>query len=292
MFGGLVFLTALLFYFGLSNRDTAGKHTSIDVQSAMLRDSYQSKSKPSTNAAVSAISPTAPSMNDSSLLTGSARSIPSGEKSDHEPMLSNFQNSENQLSETAILAGESFPVSEPMNQQDVPDEPNLDWAHEAASPPASDLQAPTHPPVSHPLSEPSDTEDLAQGSETLVAEVSVDSRHPPDGPNIARAQLTNGVINREPIDRIKEVVHFDGQALKRLFYYTEFLNMPGQKAVHRWEHDGNVVAEVKFNIRGARWRVYSSKYLSPSMAGEWKILVIDGEGKPLKSEHFVYSSYE
>ncbi len=289
-FGGLFFLSASALYLGLSNQDLASNQANIDEQSTTLSKSYQLK--PSINSSVSAFPPGAPSMNDLSSLSEPARSGLKEEETDDEPMLPNIQGNEDQLSETDILADESFPVNEPMIQQDLADIPSIDRIDDAVSPTLYGMKVSSNPPAGIPETEPGDTEDSAARPETLVSAVSVNSLYPPNSPNIARAQLTNDVINREPIDRIEEVVRVEGQSLRRLFYYTEFRNMQGQKAVHIWEHDGKVVAEVKFHIRGDRWRVYSSKYLSPSMTGDWIIHVIDGEGKPLKSENFVYSSYE
>jgi hypothetical protein len=106
--------------------------------------------------------------------------------------------------------------------------------------------------------------------------------------NIARAQLTTGIEAREPIDRIESVVFTEGQQLKRLFYFTELRDMKGETIIHRWEHEGEVVAEVKFDVRGNRWRVYSSKYLSPEMTGQWRVIVVNSKGESLISANFMF----
>jgi hypothetical protein len=108
--------------------------------------------------------------------------------------------------------------------------------------------------------------------------------------NIARAQLTTGIEAREPIDRIESVVYTEGQQLKRLFYFTELRDLKGETIIHRWEHEGEVVAEVKFNVRGNRWRVYSSKYLSPQMTGQWRVIVVNSKGESLVSADFTFES--
>jgi Protein of unknown function (DUF2914) len=108
--------------------------------------------------------------------------------------------------------------------------------------------------------------------------------------NIARAQFTTGIEAREPIDRIESVVFTEGQQLKRLFYFTELRDLKGETIIHRWEHEGEVVAEVKFNVRGNRWRVYSSKYLSPQMTGQWRVIVVNSKGESLISTDFMFES--
>ncbi len=50
---------------------------------------------------------------------------------------------------------------------------------------------------------------------------------------------------------------------------------------HRWERDGQVLHEQRFEVGGPRWRVYSSKTLYPQQAGEWKVSVLDGAGATL-----------
>jgi hypothetical protein len=106
--------------------------------------------------------------------------------------------------------------------------------------------------------------------------------------NIARAQFTTGIEAREPIDRIGSVVYTEGQQLKRLFYFTELRDLKGETIIHRWEHEGEVVAEVKFDVRGNRWRVYSSKYLSPHMTGQWRVIVVNSQGESLISADFTF----
>jgi hypothetical protein len=106
--------------------------------------------------------------------------------------------------------------------------------------------------------------------------------------NIARAQFTTGIQAREPIDRIDSVVYTEGQQLKRVFYFTELRDLKGETIIHRWEHEGEVVAEVKFNVRGNRWRVYSSKYLTPQMTGQWRVIVVNSKGESLTSADFTF----
>jgi len=62
--------------------------------------------------------------------------------------------------------------------------------------------------------------------------------------------------------------------------------------VHRWEHNGEVLAEVPFEVGGPRWRVYSSKNLDPLWLGEWGVRVIDGMGSEISLDSFTYSKAE
>jgi hypothetical protein len=52
------------------------------------------------------------------------------------------------------------------------------------------------------------------------------------------------------------------------------------------------MAEVKFDVKGPRWRVSSSKNLLPEWLGEWKVSVIDGQGRVLVTDSFTYTQSE
>jgi hypothetical protein len=97
--------------------------------------------------------------------------------------------------------------------------------------------------------------------------------------SVVRSVFTSSVQDREPIDKLKKTAATD-----RVFYFTELRDMSGQTATHRWEHDGKVMAEVKFDVRGPRWRVWSSKSFVPNLAGDWKVSVLNGAGETISEE--------
>lgn len=97
---------------------------------------------------------------------------------------------------------------------------------------------------------------------------------------VARAIFATGIVDREPVDTV-EKLPADRQ---KIYFFTELRGMAGQTATHRWEHDGKVQAEVKFDVRGPRWRVWSSKNLPPDATGEWKVSVINGNGEVISEE--------
>ena len=102
---------------------------------------------------------------------------------------------------------------------------------------------------------------------------------------LARAALTTAVIDREPADNITQV----SADKEKIYYFTEVKDMAGQTVTHRWEHNGKVMSEVKFDIGGPRWRVYSSKTLSPNLAGDWKVSVVDANGATVGANTFAYT---
>ena len=152
----------------------------------------------------------------------------------------------------------------------------------------------------HPIDATSDGElsandshnpsNAVSNSAALAESAPLGEREPPIQPssNVARAQFTTGIKAREPIDRIESVVYAEGPQLKRLFYFTELLDLKGETIIHRWEHEGELVAEVKFKVRGNRWRVYSSKYLQPQMTGQWRVIVVNSKGESLAAADFMF----
>ncbi len=146
------------------------------------------------------------------------------------------------------------------------------------------------------VSVPQTSGDLPNQSE-LTATASTGSSLQPEvpavqagtqSPRVARAQFTNGIQDREPVDRVESVVRSDGQTNQQLYYFTDLRNLKGETVTHRWEHQGQQVAEVSFKVGGNRWRVFSRKSLPPDMTGEWQVVVSASDGEPLQTASFVY----
>ncbi len=128
---------------------------------------------------------------------------------------------------------------------------------------------------------------LAAAAVTTVAwgaHADQDGQLPPENAGVERAQFTTQIDDREPVDR---VVLLDS-ARSQVFFFTELRNMEGRTVVHRWEYQGEVMAEVPFQVGGPRWRVYSSKSLGPGLYGKWTVLVVDQSGLPLRAGVFRY----
>jgi len=104
--------------------------------------------------------------------------------------------------------------------------------------------------------------------------------------SVVRSIFTTAVQEREPIDKLNN----QPAEAEQVFYFTELRDMSGQTATHRWEHEGKVMAEVKFDVRGPRWRVWSSKSFVTGLAGDWKVSVINGAGETISEEMITMSS--
>jgi len=146
-----------------------------------------------------------------------------------------------------------------------------------AAQPAADTAAPaTQPAASEQQTAPA----AAEQKTTQAADQSGFSRG-----SVVRSVFTTAVKDREPVDKLNnEKTHDD-----HIYFFTELRDMSGQTAIHRWEHDGKVVAEVKFNVRGPRWRVWSSKTFNPNATGEWKVSVVNGAGEVIAEDMMDYA---
>ena len=104
--------------------------------------------------------------------------------------------------------------------------------------------------------------------------------------SVVRSAFTSGIKDHQPVDDLKTI----NTNQTKVFYYTELRDMSGQVATHRWEYNGEVKAEVKFNVRGPRWRVWSSKTMVPGWTGDWKVSVINGAGQVISEDVFKYEA--
>lgn len=102
--------------------------------------------------------------------------------------------------------------------------------------------------------------------------------------SVVRSAFTRGVEEREPTEDLQKLTNENGQVK----FFTELRDMSGQTATHRWEYDGKVVAEVAFDVKGPRWRVWSSKSLIPQWTGDWKVSVINGAGEVISEKKLSY----
>lgn len=104
--------------------------------------------------------------------------------------------------------------------------------------------------------------------------------------SVVRSAFTTGIKDHQPVDDLKTI----STDQKKVYYYTELRDMSGQTATHRWEYNGKVMAEVKFNVRGPRWRVWSTKTMLPGWTGDWKVSVINGAGEVISEDVFKYEA--
>lgn len=100
---------------------------------------------------------------------------------------------------------------------------------------------------------------------------------------IERIVVSTGVENRQPVGESDTFADSVGT----LFCYTEIRGMGDSTTVsHVWYHGENRRADVKLNVRGYRWRTWSTKVIQKDWTGDWRVDIVSADGKILKSKRF------
>lgn len=102
--------------------------------------------------------------------------------------------------------------------------------------------------------------------------------------DISQAVFAKSIEQRVPIEIITEA----DNTLRKIYFFTNIRHLKGDKITHRWLYKGKVKAEVSFDIKGNRWRVWSSKNLWHTWVGVWTVEVIDQNEQILLTKTFEY----
>jgi hypothetical protein len=99
------------------------------------------------------------------------------------------------------------------------------------------------------------------------------------------AQFTTGVENREPVDQVT----FVENGAAKIYFFSDLRNLEDQVVTHRWSYQGETVARVDFQVRGPRWRVWSTKELRADLIGDWTVEIVTESGEVIAAETFTHS---
>ncbi len=101
---------------------------------------------------------------------------------------------------------------------------------------------------------------------------------------VALARFTTAIEDREPVDSVAFLTNDQD----RVLFFSDLRMLKGETVTHRWEYKGEILGEVAFEVRGDRWRVWSSKRLQPDWLGRWTVSIVKSDGEVLASESFTY----
>jgi hypothetical protein len=102
---------------------------------------------------------------------------------------------------------------------------------------------------------------------------------------VSRAVFTIGIDNHEPVIIVDSI---DSSSYTSISFFTELNDLSGHNITHQWTHNDKVMFEKTFEVKGARWRVWTSKTLIPSWTGSWTVNVLDDDRSVLASNSFEY----
>ena len=106
--------------------------------------------------------------------------------------------------------------------------------------------------------------------------------------NISEAVFALDVEDRVPFNIIEEA----DNSLGKIYFFTNIRNLTGEYITHRWIYGDKVMADVRFEIRGPRWRVWSSKNLWHTWIGEWRVQVLLDDASVLFEKTFNYKQQQ
>ncbi len=106
-------------------------------------------------------------------------------------------------------------------------------------------------------------------------------------PAVKRFLLTKSVSNKEPQGELADI-NFNADGWAVIWAYSEVIELSGSQLNYVWLYEGSQVAKVPVNVRGIRWRSYSSKNVNQDMTGNWRVELQDGEGRLLASADFLF----
>lgn len=102
--------------------------------------------------------------------------------------------------------------------------------------------------------------------------------------NISKAVFAKNVEDRQPINIIADA----DNSLGKIYFFTNIRNLTGERITHRWSYNNKVMAQISFDIKGQRWRVWSSKNLWHTWLGRWTVDVLNQHSEVLISKTFDY----
>ena len=102
---------------------------------------------------------------------------------------------------------------------------------------------------------------------------------------VSRAIFTIGIDNHEPVLGISSI---SSESFTSISFFTELNELDGHNITHQWTFNGKIMFEKTFEVKSARWRVWTSKTLIPSWTGMWTVNVLDDDRSVLSSSSFEY----
>lgn len=95
--------------------------------------------------------------------------------------------------------------------------------------------------------------------------------------NISQAVFASSIADRQPVEIITEA----DDSLGKIYFFTNIRHLTGDSITHRWIYKDKIKAEISFDIKGDRWRVWSSKNIWHTWTGKWTVEVLDQQDQVL-----------
>ena len=103
---------------------------------------------------------------------------------------------------------------------------------------------------------------------------------------IKRAQLTNGIVNGEPVDQLDQTIAMNDQGLLRVYLFMETADLKGKVLFHDWNWKGRRIAHARMPIKSNGQKAVSSKFIDRIMTGPWEVKIVDESDRVLAKAGF------
>lgn len=119
----------------------------------------------------------------------------------------------------------------------------------------------------------------------LIISITLAFSHNAAAGEVTRAIFTIGIDNREPVVTVDSI---DSKSYTEISFFTELTDLKGQTVTHQWIYKDKTIFEKTFEVKGDRWRVWTSKTFLSEWTGTWTVNVLDSDRSVLASKSFEY----
>ncbi len=145
--------------------------------------------------------------------------------------------------------------------------------------PSSSIQS---APLSAPNQQP--TEDAVVSAQP--AQTSTESSVAILSDTIKMAQLTSGVRDDKPIDKLSQTIPMNEKGLIRVYLFMETDGLKGNVLFHDWLWKGKRIAHARIPIKRKTHTAASSKFIDRIMLGPWEVKIVDERNRVLAKTAF------
>jgi hypothetical protein len=103
---------------------------------------------------------------------------------------------------------------------------------------------------------------------------------------VEEMSITTRIFRGGPVDAVQRI---SSSSIHELYCYTKIVAPDDgeREIVHVWYRNGEMISRCHLPVSGTSWRTYSKKLITPDMAGEWRVEVLDSAGNLLETKKFV-----
>ena len=109
----------------------------------------------------------------------------------------------------------------------------------------------------------------------------------PAAPDEAAMKVNRIVICERIVDHEPVAADSVFTGVEKLVCFTEIGDAGEPTAIrHVWFHNGVEKSRIRLNVRGKRWRTYSTKIIPAAWTGDWRVDVLDENDKKIAGISF------